>query len=933
MRGISFCVVRLADEEPDVARSWSKIQDKLAEVASELPTTVKAPTLAAEERWNSNTMLVAIVARNDSNGEEFAARVGVLSRWGRELESRMRFVPGTRFSELHGEPENEILVEISPERLASAKLTIGELADAVHRFDSAASEATSRSPTFQVPIRSSGDTERMNQLRRLVLKDVGQAHQLRLIDVAKVSRRERRPPQSMAIVKGSRAVVVGVTMDLDGDIDTWTTRQSETLEEFATELPSGLVTVTLFSQQRYTDIRSRRLYESLGLGLLLVIVIVWGMMGWRAAIPICCALPLTLLGVFALMIPFGMTLQQMSIAGLILALGMLIDNPIIIVDEITYLCSSGKSPETAMNQAVKELTRPLVGSNVTTMLGFSPMLFVPGPTGEFLYSLVWAVIASLFVSLALALTVIPVLAAWSLASFGSGTIEGTVRDSGFWSRTYQSILGRLFGWPFIVVAISLVLPIIGFSLSSELKEQFFPASERDHFSFTIRMPSNVSIEQTERVARRAREIVLNHEQVDEVTLFVGTNSPMMHYSMLMTDENRPEFAHGIVHLKGEQADAKLVRELQDELDEALPSAQVIVSLIMQGPATIAPIEFRLYGPSLDQLSDLGIQAKAILMTVPGVVHAHSTLDLGGPELLINVNQQEAAAAHISNESIGSQLQDQLNGRVPAFMSEENVEIPIRVCLDDAHRINGQQTLSLPMISETGQVVPLGSVADFQIDQRVFTIHRRNSARCNTIRGYTSVDSLPIVLEQKFREQMNRQGFDLPAGYRVDFGGVSRERDSAIGNLMAYASIILMLMGSVLVMTFRSFRCAAIVSLVGALSVGLGLLSLWAFGFPIGLMAVIGLLGMMGLAINDSIVVLSVCRTRASNQSIETAVAGSTRHVITTSLTTIGGVMPLILAGGDFWPPMMIVTAGGVAGATLLSLGFTPAMSRILFRYA
>jgi multidrug efflux pump subunit AcrB len=268
------------------------------------------------------------------------------------------------------------------------------------------------------------------------------------------------------------------------------------------------------------------------------------------------------------------------------------------------------------------------------------------------------------------------------------------------------------------------------------------------------------------------------------------------------------------------------------------------------------------------------------------------------------------------------------------MSEEIEEIPIRVRIKEGDTCCSERVLSLPIISPQRETIPLRSVADWSVDQQLFNIPRRNSSRCNTIYGYVAAGELPVVLESRFKQALARHQFTLPPGYRVDFGGVSQERNSAIGNLMAYAAIIAVLMVSVLVVTFGSFRHAGIIGMVGLLSIGPALLSLWLFDYPIGIVSIIGLLGMVGLAINDSIIVLIDARqTPRESGNLAESVRHSTRHVLTTSFTTVAGVTPLILAGGGFWPPMMIVIAGGVVGATVLALGFTPAMHSLIARRA
>lgn len=922
LRGVSIVFVRLTDEVVDVATSWSKIQDKLSEVSESLPDRASIPTLVDERRWEAYTTVVALV-----DTSERTLKPAVLARWAKSLENRLRFVQGTRFTEIFGLPEEEVLVELSEESIASTGLTMSDIANRIKERDSQTADAMSRTHQFDIPVRLAGDVDDIDRLRNVVIKGSDGATPMRLMDVAEVHRSEKFPATSQSFVDSQRAVVIGTRMDADYVIDSWTIEHMAALDDFKKSLPTGLSLKVLFSQKKYTDERSTNLYGSLGVGMLLVIAVVWLMMGWRATIPICTAIPLTLLGVFFLMIPFDVSLHQMSIAGLILALGMLVDNPIIMTDDIQRRMEAGDRSEVAITEAVKHLLTPLIGSNATTMLGFLPILLIPGPTGEYLGQLAWSVIASLFVSVVLSLTIVPVVAAWCLRS--SGPLSVTPASRRGW---YTKLLSWAFHRPVSLICLSLILPVLGFVVSGDLKEQFFPAAERDHFHFSVRLPTYSSIQETERVAKEACDIVRAHEEVESISLFVGTNAPMIHYSMITSDENRPDFAQAVVQLNSGQVDRRLIRDIQQELDEAFPQAQSIVTLMEQGTPPVAPIEFRIYGPSLEQLAILGEQARNVMMTVPGIIQTRSLLDAGGPEFGIQLRQHDAESTTMNDEMLAMQMRDMLDGVSLVTMSEEIEEIPIRVRVKDGHVSSPERVLSLPVLSPQRQIVPVGSIADWSIESQLFNVPHRNSSRCNIVYGYAAAGELPIVLEQQFKSALDSDGFALPLGFRSDFGGISQERDSALGNLFAFAAAICVLMVSVLVLTFRSFRQAGIILIVAILSIGLGLLSLWLFGFPIGIVAIIGLLGMMGLAINDSIVVLIDAKeSKLRGESLAVSVSHSTRHILTTSLTTVAGVLPLILAGGDFWPPMMIVIAGGVVGATLLALAFTPAAFLIIRR--
>ena len=919
-QGISIVFVRLTDEVSEITAAWSRIHDKLIEVSDELPSEASIPTLVDERRWDSYTTVVALVDR-----AELPHPPSVLSRWAKELDSRLRFVSGTRFTELFGLPNEEVLVEVDEYAIAATRLTFSDIAIGIQARDSAVPDATSQTMRHRTPVRVSGDIDDLDDLRDVVVKATEDGKLIRLSEISAISRSQASPPEALALVDGCPAVVIGSRMDTDYIIDDWSESHMKELEAFESTLPDGITIEVLFSQVNYTDERSDNLFRSLGLGMLFVVIVVWQIMGWRAAIPICSALPLTLLLVFFLMILFGVSLHQTSIAGLILAIGMLVDNPIIVTDEIRRRLSGGVHALEAVKTSINHLTSPLVGSNLTTALAFTPLLLIPGTTGEYLGQLGWAVIACLAVSLLLSLTLVPVIAGWILREpIRAAELNGT-------ATRYATVLNWLFQHRAITLLLSSLIPMIGFGVAGLLEEQFFPQAERDHFHFSIRLPVNSSIRDSEKLVKRASDVISAHESISDVALFIGTNAPMIHYSMIASDENRPEFAQGIATVKG-KVEPHFIQILQQELDEELPEASCVVTLIEQGPPTVAPIEFRIYGPSVERLDALGEVARHVMMDTPGIVQTQANLNIGVPELSLEIRQHDATSVSLSDELVAQQLRSALDGVVVATIDEENEEIPIRIRLVDGDVASAERVLSLPLLTPEAGVIPLGSIADWRVNRQLFNIPRRNSSRCNSIKGYVVAGGLPIEVEQDFKARLSESDFELPQGYWTDFGGISQERDSAVGNLLAYAAIIAVLIVSVLVVTFRSFVQSAIIGCVAILSLGCGLFSIWCFGFPMGLMAIIGLLGMMGLAINDSIVVLSDAKiSLAEGQRLYESVAASTKHVITTTATTAAGVTPLILAGGEFWPPMMVTVGGGVVGATFLALGFAPALFSLTSR--
>lgn len=266
--------------------------------------------------------------------------------------------------------------------------------------------------------------------------------------------------------------------------------------------------------------------------------------------------------------------------------------------------------------------------------------------------------------------------------------------------------------------------------------------------------------------------------------------------------------------------------------------------------------------------------------------------------------------------------------------EATEELPVRVRVDNDLRGELGQIQSLDMLAaapdESGRRarVPLSAVADVELQAEISAIPRFNGRRMNEVQGFITAGVLPAEVLGKFRKRLEEVEFEMPPGYSYEFGGEAEKRNDAIGNLLASVGVLMVLMVATLVLSFGSFRVASLVGVVGVLSVGLGLGALWLFGYPFGFMAIVGCMGLAGVAINDTIVVLASLRedkqARVGNPTaVREVVVRCTRHVVATSLTTMAGFTPLVISGGGFWPPLAISIAGGVGGATILALFFVP----------
>ena len=384
--------------------------------------------------------------------------------------------------------------------------------------------------------------------------------------------------------------------------------------------------------------------------------------------------------------------------------------------------------------------------------------------------------------------------------------------------------------------------------------------------------------------------------------------------------------------------------MQTELDKAFPSARIIVRHLEQGPPFAAPIEMRIYGSNLEILQSLGEAVRQILVQIPEVTHTRASLDEIQPQLQLQVDEEQARLAGLDRTTIAQQLDTSLEGAVGGSILEATEELPVRVRLQNSDRANLSQISSLDLLATSPSLdgdrnnplntVPLSSLGKVQLQPELAQITHYNGQRVNTVQGFLQAGVLPAEILSQFQAKLADRNFDLPPGYTFAFGGESEERSDAVGGLISTVGVITVVMIAVLVLSLGSFLLAGTISVVAIASFGLGIFSVWLFGYPFGFNPIIGTVGLIGVAVNDSIVVLDalanhpVAKT-GNRKAIQEVVLHSTRHVLTTTLTTAIGFVPLLLSGGEFWPPLVVAIAGGVIGATLLALYFIPAAFYLL----
>ena len=928
--GFSTISVELRDDVVEADKVWAKLRDKLDDVSNELPTDAFKPEFV-ELDFKAFAMLIALTWDAES-----PPNYPILKRWAKQLDDKLRRLPGTEKSNLFGDPSEEVQVLVDSEKATALGLTSLSISQLIRNSDAKVSAGQLRNRKNDLLIEVSGEFDSLARIEQIPIQFQDDGKFVRLGDIAKINKTITYPQTSIAMVSGKPAVTLGLFVRPQNRIDLWTADANVLLTEFEQQLPDGIRIDKVFEQNRYVESRLSTLLINLAIGGTAVFLVILLLMGWRNAIVVSLALPLASMMVLAGMRLQGIAIHQMSITGLIIALGLLIDNAIVVVDEVSRKMRTGLSPAEAVRSCVSHLYLPLLGSTLTTAFAFGPIALMPGPAGEFVGSIAINVIVAIISSFFLAMTIIPAIAA-TLNSMQDSAKSTSWLNAGIYipwlGNLYDKLLRLVISRPAIGLILGIVFPIIGFIQAHHLKEQFFPPADRDQLHIEMELSPQSAVDGTLDMAMQMRSKLLARKNVKRVDWFIGESAPTFYYNLIARRRNASQYGQAIVQLDSADNIAGVIHELQDSLDRSFPAARVLVRQLEQGPPFDAPVEVRIFGPNLDELKTIGTKVRQLLVNTPGVLHTRSELQDALPKIELAVHEENARRSGLDLTAIANQVDAWTEGAVGGSIVESTEELPVRVRLDNARRGDLAALGSVDLVG-TGRTeggyagVPLSALAKIGLTADFGSIPHLAGRRMNEIQVYIPAGVLPSVVLNRFKKKLDEASFQLPAGYAIRYGGESAKRDEAIGNLMGNVGVLIVLMIATLVLSFGSFRLAAMIGVVATLSIGLGVGSLWLYGYPFGFMAIVGTMGLIGVAINDSIVVLAAIRAdqaakAGDRDAIFRQVRGSTRHIISTSLTTMAGFAPLIAGGGGFWPPLAIAIAGGVGGATIIALLFVP----------
>ncbi|MEM9968531.1 MAG: efflux RND transporter permease subunit [Pseudomonadota bacterium] len=939
--GVSIVSIELIEtlDAATIEQVWSEARDAVEDVRRRFPPGVLPPEFNAEG-ISAYSAVIAITSTEE------AMPITLLSRHAEALGDRLRAIPSTRAVDFFGTPQEEVLISVDPVQAAALGLTAAEISGRIAEADGKVQSGRLQGDV-DLNISITGEIETLDRLRQVVLRNNPLGSTVTLGDIATIDRGPRAPRAEYAIANGKSAILIGVLAQEGVQIDRWMSFVRDELAAGADVLPLGVEETLLFDQSTYTVDRLAQVGQNMAIGVGLVVAVLFLTLGFQAAAIVALVLPVVSLATLATMNFIGLPIHQMSVTGLIVALGLLVDAAIVMTDEVRRRLVDGMARVDAVRDAVRRLATPLLASTVTTALAFTPMILLPGPAGDFVGSIAIAVVLMLIWSLFVALTVTPAVSGWLLPTADRGTFLSRGISIPFLGRLFESSIRLAVRNPIRAIAVSLILPVLGFAAFPTLTAQFFPGVERNQFYIEVDMPSGAAISETARTVAQMDEIIRNDDGIRNVYWTVGRSGPAFYYNIVGNRSQEPGFAQAMVTTQTDADAARLVGSLQAAFDSRFPEAQIIVRGLVQGPPVDAPVEITIKGQDIPTLRRLGDEVRAIMADLELVTQARAGVNGGAPQVRFEIDEVKARLLGLDVTDIAAQLNTALVGVTGGSLVEGTERLPVRVRMGDGLRGDLRAIADMPILLPNAPAVsaggsfpgvPLSELANPVVEPSESVITRSDGLRENTIQAFIVPGVLPEEALQDVLAALDARGFDLPLGYTLELGGDSDARSNTVGNLLASVGLIVTLTIATIALTFNSFRLTGIALIVCVLSAGLSMLSLAIMQYPFGIQAIIGVIGSIGVSINAAIIILTGLQQDpqardGDRDAMARVVTGSSRHIISTTVTTFGGFLPLILEGGAFWPPFAVAIAGGVLLSTVVSFYFTPPMFALLRRRA
>ncbi len=787
-------------------------------------------------------------------------------------------------------------------------------------------------------VKTSGDYQSLQDIRRTVL-NLPDGTVIHVEDIAKVELVDAEPSY-LGLYNGKRAVFVAVEQRESTNIFKVLDGLKAELDEFKLELPNNMYTEIVFDQSDSVKKQVNGFFQNLLQGLVLVGIIILFSLGLRSASIILLAIPVSMLIGIAGLDSFGFGLQQMSIVGLVIALGLLVDNAIVVTESIGQKLRRGLHPLEAAAAGTSQVAWAIASGTATTILAFVPLLMMQSNTGSFMRSMPVTVVLVLTASFFIAVTLAPLMASRifrqrRVGEAGSGRNIVQRQLERLSCDHYQSILGSALKHPGWVIAVSLLLFVGSLALIPRVGVSVFPTAEKPQLLLNIELPESSSFYITQALVVEVDKQIRSYPQVKAVASNIGRENPSIYYNEFPGGKaaNKAQLFIILKQLSRDELQ-RLIADLRQDF-AATAGAKVTVKEFQQGPPVEAPIAIRVLGDDLQLLQKAAADIEALILSTAGTVNVDNPMGRPKLDLNINIHRDKAALLNVSISNIDDVIRTSLMGSgVGNYRDQNGDDYDIMIRLDRATTPNINNINKLLVMANDGTVVPLKQLISVELQTVPSQLQHFYLERSATVTAATSAGFLTADVTSKVMQGLEKMQFPQGISYRID--GERASRNDSFSGLFQALLISLLGIFAVLVLQFRSFAQPAIVFASIPFAFSGAILALLTFGFSFSVMAFVGLTSLMGIVVNNSIILVDTAnQLLQKGEGIRAAIltAAQTRltPIVLTTLTTIGGLLPLTLKNSSLWTPLGLVIIGGMLISTVVTLFIVPVLYLLITR--
>jgi multidrug efflux pump subunit AcrB len=905
------------DKYEEVIRAVNQIRDQLPEGIQKLEIKRISPT---------DVNIVQLALTSDS------ASYLQLKQHAEKLEDALEKIRNVKESDTWAYPEQQVEIALDLRKLATLGVSSNHVLDVLSGNSRNIPAGFIYSGTDRLTVRTSGLYRSLEEIGRTPIYSRDD-QVLHLEDIATI-RLADATPRHIARFDGQRSVFVSAVQREGSQIFEVMDQIRQQVSAFERTLPDHIKLTWVFDQSTSVDRQTNSFFGSLMQGLAVVGVVLFLILGIRPAVVAMVSIPLSIIIAIGWVDVAGFGIQQMTIVGLIVALGLLVDNAIVVVENIQRFLKEGYNRLDATLKGASQVGWAITSGTVTTVLAFLPLLLLQSGSGTFMRSMPVTVVITLLCSLLLALTIVPLMARY-LLSHKNGVIAATSLNgfSGLNRHIYQPVLNFSLRHPWLVLIACIGLFIGSLNVMKSVGVSMFPKADKPQVLVDIKLPVNASIYTADTLTRKVEHVISKHPNVTHIAANVGNGNPRIYYNKI-PKQGLPNYAQLMVELDSDsiQQTSAITEELRALLVD-WPDADIKVEQFQTGPPYEAPIAIRVISDQHDSIRQMAAQVEAAMREVDGIINLENAAADEMITTKIQIKSDKAALLGITAYQLDQAVRTALNGaNIGVFRDNLGEDYTIVLKSNHYNQPNSKEFDRIMLTSANGAQIPLRQVADILLESNQAKLQHYNLQRMIYVTADVSEGYNVAAVTQQVITRLN--ALEWPDNVTWNAGGEEENRNKNFAGLAK--ALVLSLLGifAVLVLQFRSLLQPAIIFIAIPFALTGAIFGLYFSGYSFSIVAFVGLNSLMGIVVNNSIILVDYAnQLRAQGATVQEAIAESSATrlmpIVLTTLTTVGGLLPLTIQGGVLWAPLGWTIIGGLAVSTLLTLLLVPVLYKLL----